>query len=123
MKYILIIPITLLLVGCCGENYVKEMKGISSNTTQQLVEFYKNNKRYPTIKERNKLFEAVGCTFKQENICSYNGRDITIESRDSNIGYLARLYLGKNMCFFGLNLDGSADSIRCRKDDCIKIGQ
>jgi len=127
MKKILLTIIAILsmiaFTGCCGENYVKEMTKVSNSISQQLVEFYQKNKRFPTIKERNRIFETVGCTFKQENICTYRGRNITIKSEKSNIGYLVGLYLGNNKCFFGLNLDGSADSISCRKDDCIMIKQ
>ena len=123
MKYLLIILLSLLLVGCCGENYVKEMEKISNNTSQQLVAFYKKNKKYPTIEERNKILETVGCTIKNKTTCSYNGRDITIKSEKRNTGYRIKFYLGKNKCFFGLNLDGSIGSMSCRKDDCIKIGQ
>ena len=123
MKYVAIIVIAVLFTGCCGENYVKEMKKLSNNASQQLAEFYKKNKKYPTIEERNEILETIGCTMKSETICSYNDRDITVKSTNDNIGYDISLYLGKNFCYFGLNTDGIADSVSCRKNDCIKIGQ
>ena len=118
MKYLLIIPLTLLLVGCCGENYVKEMKILSTNTSQQIFEFNKENKRHPTIKERNKIFDKAGCKIKSQNVCSLNGRDITIKSEEHLSAYNVSLYYGKNKCFYELLRDGSLDSISCRKDSC-----
>jgi len=127
MKKILLTATAILsmiaFTACCGENYVKEMTKISNSISQQLVEFYQKNKRFPTIKERNRIFETVGCTFKQENICTYRGRNITIESKIHLNEYNIRLYLGKNFCSFWISSDGRADSISCRKEDCISLKQ
>ena len=127
MKKILLTVTAILsmiaFTGCCGENYVKEMTKVSNSISQQLVEFYQKNKRFPTIKERNRIFETVGCTFKQENICIYRGRNITIKSEVWLDDYNIELEFGKNFCYFGLSPDGRADSISCRKDDCISLKQ
>jgi len=127
MKKILLITIAIFsmiaFTGCCGENYVKEMTKISNSISQQLVAFYQKNKRFPTIKERNRIFETVGCTFKQENICTYKGRNITVKSKIIVSEYEIRLYFGKNFCSLGLFSDGSTDSVACRKDDCISLKQ
>lgn len=123
MKYLLIIPIALLLVGCCGENYVKEMTKISNKTSKQLGAFYEKNKRPPSIKERNEILKDAGCSMLQENICVHNNRKITVESDNSNTGYNLGFNYGKNYCYLGLGLHGDIDSVSCKKSDCIKFGQ
>ena len=127
MKKILLTATAILsmiaFTACCGENYVKEMTKVSNSISQQLVAFYQKNKRFPTIKERNRIFETVGCTFKQENICTYKGRNIAIESEVWLDDYNIKLGFGKNVCYFGLFSDGHARSVSCRKDDCIMIKQ
>jgi len=127
MKKILLTATAILsmiaFTACCGENYVKEMTKVSNSISQQLVAFYQKNKRFPTIKERNRIFETVGCTFKQENICTYRGRNITIKSEVWLDDYNIELSFGKNFCYYGLFSDGRAKSVGCRKDDCISLKQ
>ena len=123
MKYLLIIPASLLLVACCGENYVKEMTVLSKNIQQQVVTFYKHNKRFPTIQERNKILENASCVMKSQDVCSYNGRNIRIKTRLDLGDYDARFYLGKNFCYFAVDTAGKPNNVSCRKDDCISLKQ
>ena len=123
MKYLLIIPVALFLVGCCGENYVKEMEGLSQKTTDKLLTFYQTKHKYPKINERNSILESLGCKMISENVCSFNGRKISVESKIYLKNYRIYFTMGKNFCDFGINEDGSIDNVSCRKDDCISLKQ
>jgi len=78
LKYLLIPLIIYLLQGCCWSDHSDTIKKVAVPMQQELENFYKENKRLPTMEERDVLLKKVGCKM-QGNICIYRKEQIKIK--------------------------------------------
>ena len=113
----------LLFTGCSTKDYSSDMKKVLNPMQKKLGSFYKKEKRFPTIAERNKLLEESNCKVV-DNKCEYNGNKFLIISETTNIGaYDLELTHGYSSCYTGLFSDGDSKSISCTQESKYDIGQ
>ncbi len=125
LKYLLI-PLSLyLLQGCCWTDHSDTIKKVAVPMQQELENFYKENKRFPSTQERDEMLVKVGCEM-EGNVCVYGGERIVIERgyKDSYNGdYDFWTTIENTICFGGISSNGKFRKINCRNEPCIKLGQ
>jgi len=105
------------------KNYTSDMKEVLYPMQKKLGSFYKKEKRFPTIAERNKLLEESNCKVT-DGKCEYNGNKFSIISKTTNIGaYDLELRLGYSHCYTGLFSDGDIKNVSCTQESRYDIGQ
>jgi len=113
----------LLFTGCSTKNYTSDMKEVLYPMQKKLGSFYKKEKRFPTIAERNKLLEESNCKVV-DNKCEYGSNKFSIISKTTNIGaYDLELRLGYSHCYTGLFSDGDIKNVSCTQESRYDIGQ
>ena len=124
IKYIYILfAIAIFFTGCSTKNYSADMKKVLYPMQKKLGSFYKKEKRFPTVAERNKLLEESNCKVI-DNKCEYNGNKFLIISETSNLGYyILELKLGYSRCDISLYDDGDVRNVSCIQDSKYDIGQ
>jgi len=105
------------------KNHTSDMKEVLNPMQKKLGSFYKKEKRFPTVAERNKLLEESNCKVI-DNKCEYNGNKFLIISETSNLGYyILELKLGYSRCDISLYDDGDVRNVSCIQDSKYDIGQ
>jgi len=113
----------LLFIGCSTKDYSSDMKKVLNPMQKKLGSFYKKEKRFPTITERNKLLEESNCKVV-DNKCEYGGNKFSIISETTNLGdYNLELTLGYSRCYTGLYSSGNTRNVSCHQDSRYDIGQ
>jgi len=113
----------LLFTGCSTKNYTSDMKEVLYSMQKKLGSFYKKEKRFPTIAERNKLLEESNCKVV-DNKCEYGSNKFLIISETTNLGdYNLELTLGYSRCYTGLYSSGNTRNVSCHQDSKYDIGQ
>jgi len=124
MKYIYILfLVAIVSSGCSTKNYSSDMKKVLNPMQKKLGSFYKREKRFPTIAERNKLLEESNCKVV-DNKCEYGGNKFSIISETRNlVYYILELKLGYSRCDISLYDDGDVRNVSCIQDSKYDIGQ
>ena len=122
-KTTLLATITLFtLTGCCWTDHSETIKEVAEPMLQELKVFYEKNKRFPSIQERNKILEKLGCKVDGE-LCKYKKIDLEINTWHTSYDYAIRLDFENTGCLFGIQDDGNNNRVSCGNSACIELGQ
>ncbi len=109
--------------GCCWTDHSKEIKKIAVPMAKELEHFYKKEKRFPTIKERDKMLEKIGCRMDGD-LCMYGVEKIDIVKSDEKYNTLDIWMQKENtLCFIVMHKEENQSTLWCRNKPCIKFGQ
>jgi uncharacterized protein YhaN len=122
IKYILLV-LTVIFASGCDTNYSSSMKEVLIPMQKKLVSFYKENGRYPNIKERNILLTQCGCKISKDT-CQYSGNSFLVNSKtDENYKYNIKLKLDNSRCYTGLFKSGNPNNVACHQDIDLRLKQ
>jgi len=130
-KLLLIVLTSMLFTGCCLEDHTKSIEKVAEPMLKELEAFYKTNKRFPNIKERDEMLEKAGCKMKGD-VCMFEGEELTIaksEIRNSSRYYMSIEVIDKETnydvasCGFSIYSYDEKDFVMCSKRPCITIRQ
>ena len=112
LSVIVVIILLIIFLTRPNPDYTPTIREVLTPIKKELYSFYKQNKRYPDIKERNTLLKKSGCKIKN-NYCYYKGKSFLIESGLSN-GYSVILKLKNSDCKTGLFKNGDMKVVSCQ---------
>lgn len=123
LKILLLTIVTLFTTtGCCWTDHSREIKKIAVPMAKELEHFYKKEKRFPTIKERDKMLERVGCKMDKD-VCKYKNKNFILKER-TIVNYYDLIVTYENTyCPIYLNYHAKVDNIECLQNPCIDMGQ
>ena len=131
LKTILLTTLALAtLNSCCLIDHSKTIKKIAEPMLNELDHFYKKNKRFPTLKERDEMLTTLGCKMKN-NICIFHGNKIHVESQImSDNGYDFNMKIIKEKfsktignCGFSYYKNKTDGPVICFSEACLQIRQ
>ena len=113
--------VVFILSGCCLIDNSETIKEVAKPMLKHLDSFYKENKRHPTIEERNKLLLDAGCRKVKNNKCSYGWKTFEIDRYDIEEGSVTMgLSYGDTGCSFGIFSNGEFMTVGCGTNACIQ---
>jgi len=110
------------MTGCCWTDHSKIIKEVAEPMAKSLEQFYKKEKRFPTIEERDIMLEKVGCEV-HGNVCTYKLKDISLKERVVTNYYDLIMMYQNTYCPLYLNNNATVDKIGCLQKPCLDIGQ
>jgi uncharacterized protein YhaN len=122
IKYILLV-LTVIFASGCDTNYSSSMKEVLIPMQKKLVSFYKENGRYPNIKERNILLTQCGCKISKDT-CQYSGNSFLVNSKTNKFyEYRIKIKLDNSRCYVGLFKSGNPNNVACYQDIDFRLKQ
>ena len=126
MKHIKLLALSIAtlwtVTGCCWTDHSKMIKEVAEPMAKHLEQFYKKEKRFPTIEERNRMLEKVGCEV-HGNVCTYKLKDISLKERTVTNYYDLIMMHQNTYCPLYLKSNATVDKIGCLQKPCIDMGQ
>jgi len=138
LKYTIVALTLWLLTGCCLFDNTKVIKKVASPMFKELQVFYKKNKRFPTIKERNIMLEKSGCKMNG-NICVFEGENLYVSRLGDGDDEYSQVIVTKDdepydiienpgspiigRCIFSIYSNNSSDTVICGQKSCLNLRQ
>ena len=118
-----ILIITLFTSCCFRTNYEEKLRPLAASLEKEIVLFYEQHQRLPTLEEDKELIAKTGCIPNEDKTqCQYKGKTIVIDDRTRpNGGYSLWFEYGSSGCVTRMDDDGTHAYHSCASSQCNPI--
>jgi len=89
---------------------------------QELEDFYKENKRFPSTQEKNEMLEKIGCVM-EGNDCVYERERIILDEHETNTVYTIDFEIENSYCVLFRYKKTNRNTVVCNNKACISLKQ